>query len=73
MWLNSHLLSVFVPFTVLLNPVVNCSKSFMLFSLDKLTTGTYSFVSVILAVTADGATIALLLPYQLKQFFDQVN
>ena len=43
---------------VLLNPNFNCSKNFMSFSFDKVTTGTYNFVSVILNVAADGATIA---------------
>ena len=52
----------------------------MLFSFDKLTTGTYSFVSVILNVAADGATIAGLSPSASlvaisakTQFFDQVK
>ena len=52
----------------------------MLFSFDKLTTGTYSFVSVILTVAADGVTIAGLSPSASlvaisakTQFFDQVK
>ena len=32
---------------VICNPDFNCSKSFVLFSFDKVTTGTYSFVSII--------------------------
>ena len=47
---------------VLLNPVFNCSKSFVSFSFDKVTTGTYNFVSVILSFAPDGATIAGLTP-----------
>ena len=35
---------------VFLNPVLNCSKSVLSFSVDKVTTGTYSFVTVILNV-----------------------
>ena len=35
---------------VLLNPVFNCSKSLLSFSVDKLTNGTYSFVFFILNV-----------------------
>ena len=52
----------------------------MLFSFDKLTTGTCSFVSVILTVAADGTTIAGLSPSASlvaisaeTQFFDQVK
>ena len=52
----------------------------MSFSFDKITTGTYNFVSVILKVAPDGATIAGLLPYASLvvistkiQFFDQVK
>ena len=43
---------------ILLNPVFNFAKSFMSFSFDKVTTGTYNFVSVILNVAPDGATTA---------------
>ena len=32
---------------ILLNPVLNCSKSLLSFSVDKATTGTHNFVSVI--------------------------
>ena len=32
---------------IILNPVINCSKFFLSFSVDKVTTGTYNFVSVI--------------------------
>ena len=45
-------------FIVLLNPVFNCSKSFISFSFDKVTTETYNFFSFILNVALDGATIA---------------
>ena len=59
---------------VLLNPVFNCSKSFMSFSFDKVTTGTY----VILNVAPDGATIAGSAPASAVisteiHFFDQVK
>ena len=64
---------------VLLNPDFNCSKSFMSFSFDKMTTGTYNFVSVTSNI-APGATIAGLLPSASlvvisakTQFFDQVK
>ena len=40
---------------VLLNPVFNCCKSFLSSLLDKVTTGTYNFVSVILNVAPIGA------------------
>ena len=43
---------------VLLNPVLNCSKSVFSFSVDKVTTGTYSFTSVILNVAFVGLLIA---------------
>ena len=49
-------------FIVLLNPNFNCSKSFVSFSFDKVTTGTYNFVSAILNVAPDGAAIAGLTP-----------
>ena len=49
-------------FIVLLNPDFSCSKSFVSFSFDKVTTGAYSFVSVILNVAPDGATISGLPP-----------
>ena len=67
-------------FIVLLNPVFNCSKSFMSFSFDKVTTGTYNFVSVILNSNPVGATIAGLSPSASltvisakTQFLDQVK
>ena len=67
-------------FIVLLNPVFNCSKSFISFSFDKLRTGTYNFVSVILNSNPVGATIAGLLPCAFlsvvsakTQFLDQVK
>ena len=40
-----------------MNPVLNCSKSVLSFSVDKATTGTYNFVSVILNVAFIGAFI----------------
>ena len=50
--------AVFVPFYSFLNPIFNCSKSFVSFSFDKVTTGIYNFVSVILNIAPDGAAIA---------------
>ena len=44
--------------TVLLNLVFNCSKSFLSFLVDKVTTGTYNVVSVILNVAFVGLSIA---------------
>ena len=43
---------------VLLNPVLNSSKSFLSFSVDKITTGTYNFVSIILNVAFVGLSVA---------------
>ena len=43
---------------VLLNPAFNCSNNVLLFSADKVTTGTYNFVSFILNVPPVGALIA---------------
>ena len=69
-------------FTVLLNPDFSCSKSFVSFSIDKVTTGTYNFVSVIWNSYPVGAKIvgeSLLFPASLAvisaktQFFDQVK
>ena len=67
-------------FIVLLNPVFNCSKSFVSFSFDKVTTGTYNFVSVILNSNPVGATIAglpscaaLTVISAKTQFLDQVK
>ena len=45
-------------FTVFLNPDFNCSKSLLSFSFDKVTTGTYNFVSLIWNSNPLGATIA---------------
>ena len=42
---------------VLLNPVLNFSKSFLSFSVNKVTTGTCNFVSVILNVAFVGLSI----------------
>ena len=67
-------------FIVPLNPAFNCSKSFVSISFDKVTTGTYNFVSVILNSNPVGATISGLPPYASlsvisakTQFFDQVK
>ena len=43
---------------VILNPVFNCSKSLLSLSVDKVTTGTHSFVSFILNVAFVGLLIA---------------
>ena len=68
----------FFHFIVLLNPDFSCSKSFVSFSFEKITTGTYNFVSVILNSNPVGATIVGLSPYASlvvisakTQFFDQ--
>ena len=45
-------------FIVLLNPHFNCSKCFISFSLDRVTTGRHNFVSVILNSNPVVATIA---------------
>ena len=45
-------------FIIILNPVFNCSKCFISFSFDKVTTGTYNFLSVILYFVPDGAATA---------------
>ena len=67
---------------VRLNPVFNCSRSFIFFYFDKVTTGMYNFVSVIWNSNPVGATIAggsLLFPAALTvisakaQFFIQVR
>ena len=44
--------------TYILNPDFNCSESLLLSSVDKVTTGTYSFVTVILNVVFVGLTTA---------------
>ena len=51
------------------NPDFNYSKRFISFSFDKITTGTYSRVSVILKFNSVGATILYFLSYQLKHNF----
>ena len=45
-------------FIVLLNPNFNCSKNFISFSFDKITTGTYKFVSVIWNIAFSGLLIS---------------
>ena len=66
-----------IHFIVLLNPVFNCSKRFVSFSFDKVT---YNFVSFLLDVAPDGATIAglsssasLVVISAKTQFLDQVK
>ena len=63
---------------VLLNPDFNCSKGFVSFSFEKVTTGTYNFVSVYLNFGPDGPTIAGLAAASTAisaktQFLDQVK
>ena len=63
---------------MLLNHDFNCSKSFISFSFDKLTTGTYNFVPVILNSNSVGATIAgltsgITVISAKTQFLDQVE
>ena len=59
---------------VLLNPVLNCFKSVLSFSFDKVTTGTYNFTSVILNVPFVGEVslfvfvITLLSKLEITQF-----
>ena len=70
--------SVFFHFIVLLHPDFSCSKSFVSFSFDKVITGTYNFVSVVLNVAPDEATIAgLAAAFTVisakTQFLDQVK
>ena len=67
-------------FIGLLNPDFYCSNSFVSFSFDKITTGTYNFVSVILNFAPDGVTIAglpscaFLAVVSVKtKFYDQVK
>ena len=48
----------FFQFIVLLNPDFNCCKSFLSFSVDKVTTGTYTFLYVIWNYNPVGAAIA---------------
>ena len=43
---------------VVLNRVLNCSKCLLSFSVDKVTTGTYNFVSVVINVAFVGLSIA---------------
>ena len=59
-------------FIVLLNPVFNCSKSFMSFSFDKVTTGTYNFVSVFLNSNPVGGLFPAAISAN-TQFLDQVK
>ena len=58
-------------FIVPLNPNFNCSKSFVSFSFDKVTTETYIFVFAISNVNSAGATVAVISTK--RQFFDQVK
>ena len=43
---------------VILNPVLNCSKNLLSSLVERVTTGTYNFVSVILNVAFVGLSIA---------------
>ena len=69
-------------FIVLLNPDFSCCKSFVSFSFDKVTIGTYGFVSFVSNSNQVGATIAggsLLFPASLAvisaktHFLDQIK
>ena len=81
MCLISHFWPIFIPLKVFfLNPDLNCFKSVLSFSVDKVTTGTYNFASVILNVAFVGALVAtLVLPAVFvlisvkTQFLDQVK
>ena len=55
--LISQFWSVFNSLIVLLNPDFNCSKKLLSSFVDKVTTGTYNFVSVILNVAPIGLLI----------------
>ena len=55
---DSHFWPIFIPFNILLNPVLNSPKNLLSFSVDKVTTGAYNFVSVILNVAFVGLSIA---------------
>ena len=80
MLLWSHCDFYLFHFEVLLNPDFNCFKSFLSFSVDKVTNGTYNFFPVIWNTNPFGGTIAggLLLFYAAltvisvkAQFIDQ--
>ena len=43
---------------VILNPVLNCSKNLLSSLVERVTTGTYNFVSVILNVAFVGLSVA---------------
>ena len=59
---------------VLLNPVFNCSKSVLSFSVDKVTTETYNFVSVILNVAfVREASLHVFIITLFSKFSDQVK
>ena len=75
-----HLWSVFIPFYSFFKSFFfcNCSKRFISSSFDKVTTGTYNYVSVILNSAPDAATIAGLAAASVvisakTQFLDQVK
>ena len=75
----NHLGSVFIPLYCSLNPDFNCSKSFLLFSVNRVTTGTYNFVCLehtILCVISNfnlvGAVISGIILAK-TQFLDQVK
>ena len=56
--LITHFWSIFIPFNSSLKPDFNCSKKLLSSFDDKVTTGTYNFVSVILNIACIGAFIA---------------
>ena len=58
-------------FIVVVNPVCNCSKSFVSFSFDKVTSGTYNFVSVTWNNAPDGVKFAVISAK--PQFLDKVK
>ena len=63
--------SVFVP-PYTLNPAINCSKFLLTLSFDKVTTGTYSFVSVIWNFYPVGGLFAAVISAKTR-FFEQVK
>ena len=58
--------------TVLLNPDFNCSERFLSFSVDKVATGTYNFVSVIWTSNSVSGLFAAVILAK-AQFLDQVK
>ena len=74
-----HRLNNLFHLIVLLNPVLNCSKSVLSFSVDKVTTGAYNFVTIFLNVAFAGEiylcifVISLFSNLVITQFSDQVK